>query len=45
MTMNNKLHHVNLLVDDLATAVPFYRDLVGLDLDETPDQWDANSHE
>ena len=28
---------MNILVDDLDKAVPFYRDLVGLELDETPD--------
>ena len=37
MSSVNKLHHVNILVDDLDEAVPFYRDLIGLEMDETPD--------
>ena len=32
------LQHVNVNVDDLAAAVPFYRDVLGLALDPTPDQ-------
>jgi lactoylglutathione lyase len=32
------LHHVNVNVDDLDVAVAFYRDIVGLPLDPTPDQ-------
>jgi catechol 2,3-dioxygenase-like lactoylglutathione lyase family enzyme len=32
------IQHVNVNVDDLATAVPFYRDVLGLALDPTPDQ-------
>ncbi len=32
------LHHVNVNVDDLDAAVAFYRDVVGLPLDPTPDQ-------
>lgn len=37
MTNARTLHHVNILVDDLAAGVAFYRDLVGLELDDTPD--------
>lgn len=33
-----RLHHVNLLVDDLAAATAFYRDVIGLEPDATPDQ-------
>lgn len=32
------LHHVNVNVDDLDAAVAFYRDVIGLPLDPTPDQ-------
>lgn len=32
------LHHINVNVDDLDTAVAFYRDVIGLPLDPTPDQ-------
>lgn len=32
------LHHVNVNVDDLDAAVAFYRDVIGLPLDDTPDQ-------
>lgn len=32
------LHHVNVNVDDLDRAVAFYRDVIGLPLDSTPDQ-------
>lgn len=32
------IQHVNVNVDDLAAAVPFYRDVLGLALDPTPDQ-------
>jgi lactoylglutathione lyase len=32
------IQHVNVNVDDLDTAIPFYRDVLGLPLDETPDQ-------
>ena len=31
------IHHVNLAVDDLATATEFYRDVLGLDPIATPD--------
>lgn len=31
------MQHVNIMVDDLDLGVAFYRDLVGLELDETPD--------
>ena len=31
------LQHVNVLVDDLAENVVFYRDVIGLELDDTPD--------
>lgn len=37
MTEGCVLQHVNILVDDLDRAVAFYRDVVGLKLDETPD--------
>jgi len=32
------IHHVNVLVDELEPAVRFYRDVVGLELIDTPDQ-------
>jgi lactoylglutathione lyase len=32
------LQHVNVNVDDLDRAVAFYRDVLGLELDATPDQ-------
>ncbi|MBM3986980.1 MAG: glyoxalase [Planctomycetes bacterium] len=32
------LHHVNVNVDNLQLAVAFYRDIIGLALDDTPDQ-------
>jgi len=32
------IQHVNVNVDDLDVAIPFYRDILGLPLDETPDQ-------
>ena len=32
------IHHVNVNVDDLDVAVAFYRDVLGLPLDSTPDQ-------
>jgi catechol 2,3-dioxygenase-like lactoylglutathione lyase family enzyme len=32
------LHHVNVNVDDLDAAIAFYRDVIGLPLDHTPDQ-------
>ncbi|MCY3002836.1 MAG: VOC family protein [Planctomycetota bacterium] len=32
------LHHINVNVDNLDLAVAFYRDIVGLPLDSTPDQ-------
>jgi catechol 2,3-dioxygenase-like lactoylglutathione lyase family enzyme len=32
------IHHVNVNVDDLGPAIPFYRDVLGLPLDPTPDQ-------
>ena len=31
------IHHVNLAVDDLASATEFYRDVIGLDPIATPD--------
>lgn len=31
------IHHVNLMVDDLAAATRFYRDVIGLSLIATPD--------
>jgi catechol 2,3-dioxygenase-like lactoylglutathione lyase family enzyme len=38
--MNGEFHlqHINVNVDDLAVAVAFYRDVLGLPLDPTPDQ-------
>lgn len=38
MTQVPLLQHVNVHVDDLARAVAFYRDVLGLPLDDTPDQ-------
>lgn len=38
MTGDRHLQHINVNVDDLGTAVPFYRDVLGLPLDDTPDQ-------
>lgn len=32
------IQHVNVNVDDLNAAIPFYRDILGLTLDPTPDQ-------
>ena len=32
------IHHVNVNVDDLERAVAFYRDVLGLPLEATPDQ-------
>ena len=32
------IQHVNVNVDDLDAAIPFYRDILGLALDATPDQ-------
>ncbi len=33
-----RIHHVNLLVDDIGAATAFYRDVLGLEPDATPDQ-------
>ncbi|MEZ6015909.1 MAG: VOC family protein [Planctomycetota bacterium] len=38
MEQDAHIHHINVNVDDLETAVPFYRDVLGLPLDPTPDQ-------
>jgi catechol 2,3-dioxygenase-like lactoylglutathione lyase family enzyme len=38
MTDDFLIQHVNVNVDDLDAAIPFYRDVLGLALDETPDQ-------
>lgn len=38
MSGDAHIHHVNVNVDDIAEAVPFYRDVLGLALDPTPDQ-------
>jgi len=38
MSHDAHIHHINVNVDDLATAIPFYRDVLGLPLDPTPDQ-------
>ena len=32
------IQHVNVNVEDLDEAIPFYRDILGLTLDDTPDQ-------
>jgi catechol 2,3-dioxygenase-like lactoylglutathione lyase family enzyme len=32
------IQHVNVNVDNLDAAIPFYRDVLGLPLDDTPDQ-------
>jgi lactoylglutathione lyase len=31
------MQHVNIMVDDLEKGVAFYRDIVGIELDDTPD--------
>jgi catechol 2,3-dioxygenase-like lactoylglutathione lyase family enzyme len=38
MSREFHIHHVNVLVDELVPAVAFYRDVLGLQLLETPDQ-------
>ncbi len=38
MSTDCHLQHVNVNVDDLASAIAFYRDVIGLPLDPTPDQ-------
>lgn len=38
MTSEFQIHHVNVNVDALGPAVAFYRDVIGLPLDATPDQ-------
>ncbi|MFN0205634.1 MAG: VOC family protein [Planctomycetota bacterium] len=38
MTRDSHIQHVNVNVDSLAVAIPFYRDVLGLALDPTPDQ-------
>jgi catechol 2,3-dioxygenase-like lactoylglutathione lyase family enzyme len=38
MSGDAHIQHVNVNVDDLAAAVRFYRDVLGLALDPTPDQ-------
>ena len=38
MSTNRNFLHVNILVDDLESAVKFYRDELGLATDETPEQ-------
>ena len=38
MSAEAELQHVNVNVDDLGKAVAFYRDVLGLALDPTPDQ-------
>lgn len=38
MADNFLIQHVNVNVDDLDAAIPFYRDVLGLALDDTPDQ-------
>jgi len=36
MSATQALQHINILVDNLEEGVAFYRDIVGLTLDETP---------
>jgi catechol 2,3-dioxygenase-like lactoylglutathione lyase family enzyme len=38
MNADAEIQHINVNVDDLAQAVTFYRDVLGLALDPTPDQ-------
>lgn len=38
MARDAHIHHINVTVDDLEVAVPFYRDVLGLALDPTPEQ-------
>lgn len=38
MSAQAQIQHINVNVDDLAVAVAFYRDVLGLPLDATPDQ-------
>ncbi len=38
MTVEPHIQHINVNVDDLARAIVFYRDVIGLPLDPTPDQ-------
>lgn len=38
MSSDARIQHVNINVDDLASAIVFYRDVIGLPLDSTPDQ-------
>lgn len=38
MSADAHIQHVNVNVDDLSAAIPFYRDVLGLALDPTPDQ-------
>jgi len=35
--MSSSIQHVNVMVDDLATAIDFYENLLGLDRAATPD--------
>lgn len=35
--MSNSIQHVNVMVDDLAAAIDFYENLLGLDRAPTPD--------
>ncbi len=35
--MSSSIQHVNVMVDDLATAIDFYENLLGLDRAPTPD--------
>ena len=37
MAHENRIHHVNLMVDDLAAATEFYEDVLGLERAPTPD--------
>ena len=37
MSTGNRIHHVNVMVDDLAAADAFYSDVLGLERNPTPD--------
>ncbi len=37
MSHTNRIHHVNIMVDDLAAADEFYSDVLGLERNPTPD--------
>ena len=37
MSTENRVHHINLMVDDISRAVEFYGTALGLDTVPTPD--------